>query len=219
MKPGNTRAAKQLAGQCVYSGCTAPAIGDDECPEHHALSKERKRQSATRRRSRLRAAGRCIDCAAKTALLRCSKCYRAWSASRLARRVDKPPRRVDNSDGSSTEKRGHYKTESFADGSARARYVGLSHRGGPTRAEVDRSLVRLLTDARGLLDGFVTVFPGIRDELDALPRIQRTEAWDLLVSRLTRSARLQLEVAGALSKAWRENCAGCGRPAAEGDED
>lgn len=224
-QPGNTaldpELAHRLSGKCAR--CPRPRAPDsDHCSECDAKLKSYRRKSAKARRAKLRTDLKCIACRKSSKRLRCDRCREEnrsgiARARRSARRVDHDPRRVDQPRAARAPK-GHYKTEVFADGASRTRFVGQSHRGGPTRAEQDAGLVRLVLDARRLLDGFLAVFPDSRSAIDALPRIQRTEAWELLASQLTRSARLQLDVAGALAQTWKVTCAGCGR-AHEQEED
>lgn len=188
------------------------APDSDHCAECEERQRGYVRKSKAQRRQKRRAALECIDCGSKLPRRwdgsRCRACRQVQSTRR---RVKRRARRVKQTRAAAPAKRGHYKAETFADGATRSRYVGQSHRGGPTREEQDASLVKLVLGAVGLAQGFLDAFPSERLVLDALPRIQRAEAWELLASRLTRSARLQLEVAGTLAPTWRKICAGCGR--------
>lgn len=176
------------------------------------------RKSKAKARAARRSAHQCIACGNDLPKRwdgsRCRACRQAQRLSDQRRRVKHAGRRVKQPAAISPA-RGHYKTEVFADGAERTRYVGQSHRGGPTRAEQDASLVRLVLDAQRLVAGFLAVFPVERPALDALPRIQRIEAWEMAASALTRAARLQLEVAASIAPTWQTTCAGCGRAHAE----
>lgn len=221
--------ARQLAGRCCYGACEDSALdGSDFCAPHDAHERGRKRSRARRRRLRLAEQGVCIvaGCGRRVGkqrgpsggvvLRRCPACKKAHRKEQRDRRgvaVDSCGVAVDAPLPSS-----HWKTETYSDGSTRTRYVGRASRGGLSREVMDADLVRLLTEARALLDGFLVHFPSDRPNLDRLPRVQRTEAWELLASRLTRAARLQLEVAAALAPTWRETCAGCGRVHEEHDD-
>ncbi len=216
----------KLSPTCRWRGCDqVKANGCDHCAPHHEKQRGYEAKSQAKRRATSAAKGECRDCGSQLPRRwnsrRCKSCQDEQAATAKSRRVKDAARRVKNGLRDPAPKRspkGHYKTEVFADGASRTRFVGQSHRGGPTREEQDASLLRLLVDARRLHEGFLSAFPASREAIDALPRIQRTEAWELLASQLTRSARLQLDVAGSLAATWRETCAGCGRAHA-GDEE
>lgn len=202
---------RQYVGDCVERGCPDRAAdGSDRCAKHRDRKRAADAAYQTRKRDRRRKDRLCIDCGKKAKYRRCPGCYKASRSQGVGVRAkgvgDSADRRTPK-----TPTRGHYKTEVFADGAERTRYVGQTHRGGPTREEQDVSLVKLALDARRLLEGFLLMFPARRAEIDALPRVQRAEEWEIVASVLTRSARLQLEVAGSLAQTWRATCAGCGR--------
>ena len=210
-QPGNAEIEPQRARSLRGQGarCPAPRDPDSEhCSACDAKIKAYRRKSDKARRAKLKKERRCARCGKPSKGTRCDRCKAAHRRDEADRRGrDQDRRGLDQA----TPKRGHYKTEVFADGAARTRYVGQAHRGGPTRDEQDASLVKLAIDAKRLLVCVLVAFPAERPAIDALPRIQRTEAWELVASALTRSARLQLEVAGSLAATWRQICAGCGR--------
>jgi hypothetical protein len=204
----------EYAGRCLR--CPRDREPDsDHCAECDVRQRGYVRKSKAQRRKERRIALQCIDCGNQLPRSwdgsRCKRCRKVQSVRAKSRRVKRSERRVKQQLADLAPARGHYKAETFADGATRTRYVGQAHRGGPTREEQDASLVKLVLSALGLAQGFLEAFPSERAAIDALPRIQRAEAWEMLASRLTRSARLQLEVAGSLAATWRETCAGCGR--------
>lgn len=204
---------RQAKGQCGADGCPREAVlGSAYCEPCGAAKKARDRKWIASRRKERRAKRECVSCGRRSKTYRCARCAKPKES------VGGSKRSVGGLVRRSRPARGHYKSETFADGATRSRYVGLSHRGGPTREEQDASLVKLVLGAVKLTQDFLEAFPSERAAIDSLPRIQRAEAWELLVSRLTRSARLQLEVAGALAKTWSEICAGCGRAHDADDE-
>lgn len=203
-----------LVGRCAR--CPRDRAPDsDYCAECDERQRGYVRKSKAKARAARRADHKCIECGDRLPRRwngsRCKKCRRAQAASAKSRRAKRSVRRVKQTRADLPAVRGHFKTEVYADGAARSRYVGQDHRGGPTREEQDASLVKLVVSSLGLAQGFLDVFPSERAALDELPRIQRAEAWELLASRLTRAARLQLEVAASLATTWRAICAGCGR--------
>lgn len=171
------------------------APDSDHCAECEPRQRGYERKSKSKARADRRAAHQCIDCGNQLPKRwdgsRCKQCRRSQATRR---RVKRKARHVKQARPIPQPTRGHYKTEVYADGAVRQRFVGQSHRGGPTRQEQDASLVKLALDARRLLDGFLAVFPGERAQIDALPRIQRVEAWGLVTSSGTRAARLLLGV-------------------------
>lgn len=181
------------------------APDSDYCAECEPRQRGYVRAAKAKARRDRRAAHQCIDCGNQLPRTwdgsRCKQCRRVQSTRRRVKRKARHVKQRRDLPVAQTPARGHYKTEVSADGAERTRYVGQSHRGGPTRQEQDASLRRLALDARRLLDGFLAVFPEERPQIDALPRIQRAEAWALVTSSGTRSARLLLGVMADLGDA------------------
>lgn len=192
----------KLSPKCRWRGCQADkADGADYCAPHHEKQKGYQRASDARRRAKLKAQGQCRDCGGDLPKRwnsgRCRRCQREQAEGAKSARLKDTARRLQNT--AAVEKRGHYKTEVFADGAERTRYVGQSHRGGPTRAEQDASLVKDWRSGYGRGGQFGEKFPAIRAEIDALSRVQRQEAWERFAyEHLTSPARDWLGVASAL---------------------
>lgn len=186
----------KLSPTCRWRGCSdTKADGADWCPKHHEKQKGYQRKSQARINAARDQARECRACGGKLPSrwnsTRCKQCQREQAETAKSARLKDAARRLKNA---APAARGHFKTEVYGDGAARTRFVGQSHRGGPTRQEQDAGLVKLALDAQRLLAGFLAVFPEERPQIDALPRIQRAEAWALVTSSGTRAARLILGV-------------------------
>lgn len=189
--------SSQHGGKCGATRCPRYAEpGDNYCAPCGPKERARKARSAQRRRDRLKADGKCIEnCGnkAKRGRERCARCLKTQS-----RRVDGRSDRVDGQKRDlpeKREKRGHYKTEVFSDGAARQRYVGQSHRGGPTREEQDTSADKLVLDGHARVQTWIDERIAMRREIDGYPRIQRSEGRQRLYSRLTYVGRQLIQAA------------------------
>ena len=189
--------SSQHGGKCGATRCPRYADpGSNYCAVCGPKERARKARSAARRRARLRRDGKCIEnCGnrAKRGRERCARCLTAQT-----RRVDGRSDRVDGRRGDPPEKhekRGHYKTEVFADGAERTRYVGQSHRGGPTRVEQDASASKLASAGIARAQSWVDERVETQAEIDTLPRIQGAEGRKRFASRLTYAGREIIQAA------------------------
>lgn len=178
------------------------APDSDYCAECEPRQRGYVRAAKAKARRDRRAAHQCIDCGSQLPRTwdgsRCKQCRRVQSTRRRVKRKARHVKQRRDLPVAQAPARGHYKTEVFADGAERTRYVGQSHRGGPTRQEQDASLRRMFLAAHGRDGQFGEKFPAIAAEIDALPRIQRKEAWErFLYEHITAPARQKLEVAAA----------------------
>ncbi len=218
------RLIRQLEGRCCYGACPAQAAdGSDYCAPHAETEAVRQADNRKRQRQARADVARCIEsgCGRKVdrvrradgsaVLRRCGTCARAKNVGRRTIRRGV----TDHGAGvtSAVATAATVKLEVGRDGATRTRYCPRpGQRGGPSKEEVRRARLRLVTDALRL----VGVFQGAYDEatlaqIDALPRIQRAEAKALLASSLVRAARLLLLVAEEEDPELRGTCAGCGR--------
>lgn len=170
----------KLSPLCRWRGCERAKSPDaDFCAEHHERMKGYWRRGQARRRSRLREARICRDCGGglpkRWNSSRCRQCQRSQSAAARDARVKDARRRVQDTRSDPPAARGHYKTEVFADGAERTRYVGQSHRGGPTREEQDASAARIVTGVQAHAKTWLDERIEKQAEIDTLPRIQRAE--------------------------------------------
>lgn len=208
--------SKRLAGECQH--CKEPAIeGSDFCAVHDAHEKGQQRARKARHRLRLAEVGLCIvaGCGAKVGkrlrpdgrpvLRRCKSCGRKHRDESRARRGVTDDAVVYRAEEPATTK-----LEVGKDGATRTRYVPRAGQGAPSREETDRRLLRDLREGAGHLQRLVTRWPPPRDEIAALPRIQRTEAWDQVAEPMVQAIRLTYGVVAALPTSWGEQCPCCG---------
>jgi hypothetical protein len=173
----------------------------DHCAECDARQRGYVAKSKAKVRGERRASHECIDCAVKLPPkwtgARCKRC-RHEQAKRAARRrrVKRAARSVKRDRPIPPPARGHFKTEVFADGAERTRYVGQSHRGGPTRIEQDASAAKLVAVAVGGGKEWLDERLERQALVDALPRIQRAAGRREIGARLTYLGRLLIQ-AGA----------------------
>lgn len=78
--------AKAALGECAYSGCHEQAVDGEHCGEHAAHERARGAERQRRRRARLLASKRCLDCGVpleSRGLRRCPSCRAAnWGRRR-----------------------------------------------------------------------------------------------------------------------------------------
>lgn len=176
----------------------------DYCAECEARQRGYVRKSKAKARADRRAAHQCIACGDDLPKTwdgsRCRPCRQSQRLKAKARRAKRRARRVKREvpipASRTPPARGHYKTEVYADGAERTRYVGQAHRGGPTRVEQDASAAKLAAHARDGVTSWLDERIERQAEVDVLPRIQRTAGRKRIASRLTYLGRLLIQ-AGA----------------------
>lgn len=223
---------RRLARLCCYGACPEPAHGDgDYCEVHDAHERGRARTKAKRRRQRLADAGRCIvpGCGAKVGKQRVGgrvvqrRCPGCMGADRKAkadrRRVPGKESRVPgNGEIPPAARRGHTKQETYSDGSTRTRYVGRATRGGPSKEDRARDVLKDAADAVRWLQAFLARYPDEWPRVDDLPRIQRDEARALLAEPLVRGLRMAAGVVVEVAPAtWKGMCPCCGQATSDDD--
>ncbi len=214
------RLTKRLGGRCCYGACGAePLDGSDYCGPHDAHEKGRDRAKKKRRRARLANRGLCAaGCGRKVGKRkndgrpiqrRCAQCAKALRARRLIVPGDDAIVPVAPTVA-------QVKLELGKDGATRTRYVPRPGQGGPSKIETRRSRAKLVADAARL----VTVWQQNYDDdthaaIDAMPRIQRSEAISLRTSAIVRALRLLGLVAEEEDPGLKGTCTGCGRAHAD----
>lgn len=190
--------ARQLAGRCCYGACAEPAQDGDYCAPHDAHERGRDAGKKRRRRQRLADQGLCIIAGCdrkvtkrrrpdgKIQQRRCSRCQKEMRAVARARRSVPDDSRSVPGEGadlsSAAPTRGRMKQESGGDKWARTRFVGRDRKGGPTREDKDRDIVKDAEYAAAEIVKFIRAFELARgDEVQALPRVQREAALRLAV--------------------------------------
>lgn len=171
----------------------------DHCAGCDAKLKGYVRKSKAARRARRRLNHECIDCGNKLPKrwngTRCRKCRQEQRTDARSRRVKRAQRRVKRAQVDLAPARGHYKTEVFADGAERTRYVGQSHRGGPTRQEQDASADKLVGHVQSGTQAWRDERIEKQAAVDALPRIQRAAGRKQIGAQLTYLGRLLIQAA------------------------
>jgi len=183
----------------------------DHCTECESKLKGYAAKSMSKSRGERRAAHECIQCGEKLPKewpgTRCRRCrHENAKAAARRRRVKRTARSVKRARRDPAPARGHYKTEVYADGAERTRYVGQSHRGGPTRVEQDASAAKLVIEVHGATKTWLDERIEKQAAVDALPRIQRAAGRKLLAAQVTYLGRLLIQ-AGAeygddTARAW-----------------
>lgn len=185
----------KLSPKCRWRGCSRDKADSEYCAEHHERMKGYWRKGQKRRRSKLLAARLCRDCGAKLPTRwnsrRCRTCQQAQSRAARSQRVKDTRRRVQDT----PPQRGHYKTEVYSDGATRTRFVGQSHRGGPTRQEQDSSAARLVSNVVAHGQSWLDERIEKQAEIDTLPRIQRAAGRQLRGDELAYLGRLLIQAA------------------------
>ncbi len=177
------RTRKQLAGECLYSGCHEPVKDADYCPPHHERVKREKREWAARQRKRLRRARLCLDCHKPSRKARCGPCRAARKA-----RVERDAKKVECA---TTETRASFRSSLETNGDGREYQVkryGRARRGAPSTADRDADLKSLLGDAIDILARIIdTGMALVRSPaLAELGAIARREARDELADQFIR---------------------------------
>lgn len=173
---------RKLARECLR--CGQPAAPDsDECAEHEADTRKRKRKSAAKRRARLRKAKRCRDCGKRSKKLRCPRC------EKKNRRVDKITIRVDKpADGE------RWRVDP---GTNWNRFRGKGRRGRLTREEQIAEDVRDARFAIAEIEKFIEALGVLQHpEVQDLPPIQRAAAKRVPAQFLGVAGRFLDEIAG-----------------------
>lgn len=172
----------------------------DHCQECDARMRGYVRKSKAKARAERRSRRQCIACGNSLPKTwdgsRCRSCRQAQRIKAKARRAKRRARHVKRQAPIPPPARGHFKTEVYADGAERTRYVGQAHRGGPTRVEQDASAARLVVEVHASAKVWLDERLERQAQVDALPRIQRAAGRKLIASRLTYLGRLLIQ-AGA----------------------
>lgn len=172
----------------------------DYCAECDARQRGYVRKSKAKARADRRSRHQCIACGNDLPKTwdgsRCRPCRQSQRLKAKARRAKRRARHVKRVTAIPPPTRGHYKTEVYADGAERTRYVGQAHRGGPTRVEQDASAAKLVGAVRDEAKAWLDERIEKQAAVDALPRIQRTAGRKRIASRLTYLGRLLIQ-AGA----------------------
>lgn len=172
-----TRIAKQIAGQCCYSGCTDKALdGSDYCDPHDAHERGRDANKKRRRRQRLAQAGLCVaGCGRKVPRKRkpdgsvmqrrCNGCKKVLRDARVPDDAGSVPGASSEPDRITHEVEG--------DGYARKRFHGQQRRGQQKRwqldlQDLDDAIDRLQRTKRGVILAREAEEAGV-------PRVQRDE--------------------------------------------
>lgn len=187
-----TRLAKQIAGDCCYSGCTEKAVdGADYCAPHDAVERSRVALKQRQRRQKLAAQGLCRDgCGRKVKkrrkvggkfkLVRCGTCKRRRKKADAAERK-KQGVSLESAGVPSAPLDPHFRIEHDKRperaGQSTVRYVGKSHRGRLSREEQIAEDQRDAQFAIDYLKEFVRALSVLKrgDVLD-LPAVQRSAA-------------------------------------------
>lgn len=211
--------AKRISGQCLYSGCHEPALdASDYCARHDEHERARGARRQQRRRDKLRAKRRCLDCGQPVrsrGLVRCPDCRRAnWDR----RSVTGDPESVtgDGSDPGLLGTRGVWKlvADPRRPGPAR-RFSTTRGRGAPTVEERNAEILRDAEHLRLELGRFVVAFGVLTsDEVASLPRIQREEAARETANHAEVAARIAASIHERIDKRGRAECCVCGGPRA-----
>jgi len=184
------------------SRCVEPALDDSEfCAACREVRRAAYRLSRRKSRKRNRKAGKCADCPNPSKSYQCVVC--ALKSGRAPRAVNRAVNR----------KAGGVKLEVGRDGATRTRNVPRFGQGGPTRDETDRGLLRDLKDGLARLSRVTSQWPPPRELIDALPRVQRVEAWDRFVEPFAYAMRMSSSVVLSLPTSWARDkvCACCGQ--------
>lgn len=189
-----------LAKLSRCSRCPRAREPDSEyCQECEARMRGYAAKGMAKVRAERRAAHQCRDCGDDLPKAwdgsRCRRCRQAQRIKAKARRVKRRARQVKRQVAIPPQPRGHYKTEVYADGAARTRFVGQPHRGGPTRIEQDASAAKLAANGVALGQAWLDERAETQAKIDALPRIQRGEGRKRFASDLTYAGRQMLAAA------------------------